>query len=170
MTPRKAEQLFFVPSLTDGNMDAFELRERQFMKDTADKLWKLCGRPSEISAVISDETFAEIAGCLKDLGNEDQSQRPRTYAVLYMMARVDLLLGFITEGLLDNSFPYPNRRSLPSLLQQDPDACDLFLELQAHVMSAGCQMEKGRNGQHVYTDSGDSFFEILGKLGKGGEA
>jgi hypothetical protein len=151
-------------------MDTFESREQQFLRDTSENLYRLCGRPTELGGVISDETFVEIAGCLKDLGNKDQSKRPRTYAVLYMMSRVDLLYGFINEGLLDNSFPYSSRRALPSLLQQDPDACDEFLALQTYVLSPGCQMEKGRNGQHVGVKSGDSFFELLGKLGKGGEA
>ena len=151
-------------------MESYKLREQQFLQDTSEKLWRLCGRPTDLSSVISDEAFVEIAGCLQDLGNKAYSQRPRTYAVLYMLERVNLMYAFINEGLLDNSFPYPNRRALPNALQQDPDACDDFLELQSYVMSAGCQLENGRNSEHIYTDSGDAFFELLGTLGRGGEA
>jgi serine/threonine protein kinase len=55
-------------------------------------------------------------------------------------------------------------------MNRDPEACHQFLELQAHVMSAACQMEKGIHSPHVYAESGDIFFLHLEKLGRGGTA
>jgi hypothetical protein len=81
-----------------------------------------------------------------------------------------LTAGFVGNGLLDNSFPYPDRQSLPPLMRRDHDASYQFLELQAHIMSTACQIEKGLDSPHVYAYSGDRFFQNLEKLGKGGEA
>jgi hypothetical protein len=148
--------------------------DQTFADQTFEKLRSLCRKPtnpdSKTQYVIPDKDFQEIGDCLRDLENEDASDRPRTYAVLHMMGRIDLLTAFVAAGLFDNSFPYPDRRSLPPLMRRDHDACHQFLELQIYVMSAVCQMEKGMDSKHVHVDSGDTHFQSLRKLGKGGEA
>jgi hypothetical protein len=156
-------------------MDSADAHGRAFIEGTYQELRKLCHQPTNVDprtgkAVISDGAIQNIAECLKDLEKEDASDRPRTFAVLHMMNRLDLMPAFVVEGLFDNSFPYHDRRSLPPLMRKDHDACHQFLELQTHVMSAACQMEKGLDGPHVYADSGDVFFKPLEKLGSGGEA
>lgn len=155
-----------------------ETRNRTFAKETSDRLKTLCRRPATIVdsnnstrvGLISDESIEEISNCLRDLEDEDACDRPRTFAVLHMMNRLDLMPIFKLAGRLDNSFPYPDRRSLPPLMRKDQEASHQFLELQSHVMSTACQMEKGIDSPHVLAESGDVFFQSLGLLGKGGDA
>jgi hypothetical protein len=154
-------------------MDSQADRESDFLNRTYKQLRALCRRPLAVDGqktVIPDKDFQAITDCLRDLGYDDYGDRPRHYAVLAMMERVDLLDAFHVAGLLDNSFPYPDRKSLPPPMKRDHDACHQFLDLQYHVMSAACQLEKGLNSPHVYADSGDVFFLHLDKLGKGGNA
>ncbi|CAG8959252.1 hypothetical protein HYFRA_00012610 [Hymenoscyphus fraxineus] len=148
-------------------MSSLEARNSAFNQETWDQLQKLCCKPSDPAGVISDEQFESIAACLRYLENHDASYRPRTYAILHMMNRVDLLISFVVVGLLDNSLPYADRKSLPPLMRGDADACFVFLELQTHVISAACYMEKG---EHMLVESGDNFFDTLERLGSGGEA
>ncbi|CAG8983807.1 hypothetical protein HYALB_00006773, partial [Hymenoscyphus albidus] len=150
-------------------MASLEARNSDFNQETWDQLRKLCCKPSDPAGVISDEQFESIAACLRCLENHDASYRPRTYAILHMN-RVDLLISFVVAGLLDNSLPYPDRKSLPPLMRGEHDACSLFLELQTHVTSAACHKEKGLNSKHMLVESGDNFLDTLGRLGKGGEA
>jgi hypothetical protein len=156
-------------------MDSADARGQAFIEQTYKELRNLCQHTTHVDPktgkfLISDGAIQTIAECLKDLEMEDASDRPRTYAVLHMMDRLDLMAAFVAEGLFDNSIPYHDRRSLPPLMRKDHDACHQFLELQTHVMSTACQMEKGLDSPHVYADSGDVFFKSLEKLGSGGEA
>jgi len=148
----------------------YEARANNFAKQTSDRLDTLCQIPTSSGEVIADKHVDEIAQCLLDLGEVDASERPRTFAVLHMMNRIGLLPTFKIAGRLDNSFPYPDRRSLPPLMRNDHEASHRFLELQSHILSAACQMEKGEDGPHILAESGDLFFTTLGMLGKGGEA
>lgn len=155
-------------------MDSNAHRELTFEEQVVQDLSKLCQQPkgtdaSGLKPVIDDETFEKIAQCLRDIGHVDAASLPRTYAVLFMMGRLDLMPTFKAFGLTDRSLPYPDRLSLPVALRKDPDASRKFLDLQCHVISAACQIENGE-GQHWALSSGDLYFESLGKLGKGGEA
>ena len=150
-----------------------------FMRETYNRLNTLCQIPpssfdpsdnTKRVGLISDGDIEEIAHCLRDLDFEDACDRPRTFAILYMMNRQDLLPAFKIAGRLDNAFPYVDRPSLPPSMRKDGEASRRFLELQSHVMSTACAMEKGVDGPHVLTESGDMFFKSLGVLGKGGEA
>lgn len=157
-------------------MASLKARNNAFVQDTHDQLRGLCRQPcnvdpkSGVRGVISDEKFESIAACLRDLEMDEASDRPRTYAVLHMMNRIDLITAFVVNGLLDNSFPYADRKSLPPLMRREHDACHDFLDLQYHVMSAACHMEKGLDSIHVHAESGDVFFQRIEKLGRGGEA
>ncbi|KAJ5043134.1 uncharacterized protein L3040_004517 [Drepanopeziza brunnea f. sp. 'multigermtubi'] len=139
------------------------------------ELDRLCQQPAGVDAnglkmVIDDRTFQDIADCLRDIDHIGASDRPRTYAILSMMKRRDLMYAFIAFGLGDNSLPYLDRRALPSALRKDPDASRQFLELQQHVISPACQMESSEDSRHWNIPSGDSYFRSLGRLGRGGEA
>lgn len=168
--------MFEEKSARDGGM--IEDRDKAYIRETGERLRVLCRKPTYYidpktkiaGGIISDEDIDEISACLRDLEEDVAAERPRTYAVLYMMSRTDLISMFKVAGLWDNSIPYPDRRSLPPIIRRDPEVSHQFLELQAHVMSSVCQMEKGPDSPHVFADSGDCFFERLGSLGKGGDA
>ncbi len=88
-------------------------RQPTWLEQTSGELQRLCLQPTNIDpetrqkGVIPDRSFETIAECLRDLGYDNYADRPRHYAVLSMMNRVDLLPAFEIAGLLDNSFPYP---------------------------------------------------------------
>lgn len=156
-------------------METVEDRENAFVSNTYQKIRELC-RPPGISKaglkiLISDQDIEELAQCLRDLKDDEASERPRTYAILHMMGRQDLVSVFVAKGLRDNSFPYPDRRSLPPRMSKyDPDACHAFLELQGHVMSPALELEKPGESPHVIVETGDLFLQHLERLGKGGDA
>lgn len=154
-----------------------EARQQTFVNETYQRIEQLCRLSMDGSsktghnAKISDDDVEEIAQCLRDLNNDDASERPRTYAVLHMMRRQDLLPFFVNAGLRDNSLPYPNRRSLPPRIRKyEPEDGHRFLELQNHVLSPALELEKVGESPHVSVQSGDLFFQSLHKLGKGGDA
>src|SRR6266516_2238906 len=74
---------------------------------------------------FTDSDFDLMSRLLAQVGKPQWSSRPRTYAVLRMIDRVDLFDAFILEGLKDIAFPYTDRR-LPTLLS--PTARARFLE------------------------------------------
>lgn len=157
-------------------METLEARDHRFVDETYQRIRGLCRPPMDntktgAKGMISDESIEDIARCLRELSEDEASVRPRTYAVLFMIDRLDLLKLFAVKGLLDNSFPYPNRRSLPpTMCKFEPDACHQFLDLQAHITSPALELEKLGESPHVLTDSSDTFLESLGRLGKGGDA
>lgn len=112
----------------------------------------------------------EIADCLREIENIEASYRPRTYALLSMIGKRDLMPLFVAFGLNDHSLPYLDRRSLPPPLSRDPEASRQFLELQSHVISPACHMEDSQDCRHWSIPSGDLYFRSLQKLGRGGEA
>ncbi|KAH7393594.1 hypothetical protein BKA64DRAFT_709932 [Cadophora sp. MPI-SDFR-AT-0126] len=140
------------------------------------ELKRLCQRPARVDeatglkVIISDHDIDEISACLKDLEHVKASARPRTYAVLYMMGRQDLLDVFVTFGLNDRSLPYLDRRALPSPLRRDAEVSQQFLDLQEHVISPAYQLENDDTCKHVHLPAGDLFYKPCGRLGKGGEA
>lgn len=156
-------------------MQTAENREQDFVRDTYQRIRYLCSVPGTSKdgskILISDTDIEELAQCLRDLKEDEASERPRTYAILHMIQRQDLISVFVAKGLRDNSFPYPDRRSLPPRMSKyEPDACHAFLDLQGHVMSPALELEKPGESPHVLAESGDRYFQQLGRLGKGGDA
>jgi hypothetical protein len=98
-------------------MQTAEDRENVFVHDTYQKIRDLCRPPgfskSGSKVLISDKDIEELTQCLRDLKEDEAAERPRTYAILHMIGRQDLVSVFVAKGLRDNSFPYPDRRSLP---------------------------------------------------------
>jgi hypothetical protein len=115
---------------------------------------------------IEDDAFEEITDCLMDIGREDWSRRPRTYAVLRMMDSVRYMDAFASNGLNDNSFPYRNKRDLPAEIQSI-ELSEAFLELQHWVLSDACDLENENEGRHISVKDGDKLFKCGKILGKG---
>ena len=78
------------------------------------------------------------------VGKPQWSYRPRTYAVLRMIDRMDLFDTFILDGLKDIAFPYSDSR-LPNSL--NPTAKAKFLQAQNSVLTKASDLEKS-DGRH----------------------
>ena len=102
-------------------------------------------RPPEAKqSQFADSDISMISRLLTQVGKPQWSYRPRTYAVLRIIDRIDLFDAFILEGLKDIAFPYTNSR-LPASLS--PTAKAKFLEAQNLVLTKASDLEKS-NGQH----------------------
>lgn len=92
------------------------------------------------------ENFDRIKNLLMAIGKESWAVRPRTYAVLHMMNRTDLMDGFIEEDLRDIHFPYSETR-LPAFLSEMSDR-RAFIEAQVQVLSDAKAVESMEDGRH----------------------
>ncbi len=116
---------------------------------------------------FDDEKFQRISELLKLLGKDDWSLRPRTYAVLRMIRRVDVMGAFVVEGLYDISLPY-SERTLPDSLNSAA-ARSKFLDLQSLVMTAkAADLENGTGGHTYFNSDASAHFERIKVLGSGG--
>jgi hypothetical protein len=121
---------------------------------TSDVLETYVGR---LMAQIQDEYRAKLeceaanfdclTRLLKEMGRVSWALRPRTYAVLWMINRLDAMESFVEQDLLDISFPYAER-TLPSSLTGMSDRL-LFIEMQGHVLSAAKDIENMENQRHL---------------------
>jgi hypothetical protein len=93
---------------------------------------------------FADSEIDMISQLLTQVGKPQWSCRPRTYAVLRMIDRIDLFDNFILEGLKDIAFPYTDSR-LPSSLT--PAAKAKFLQAQNLVLTKASDLEKS-GGRH----------------------
>ncbi|KAI9884759.1 MAG: hypothetical protein M1823_003469, partial [Watsoniomyces obsoletus] len=116
---------------------------------------------------FDDEKFQRISELLKLLGKNEWSLRPRTYAVLRMIRRVDVMSAFVVEGLYDISLPY-SERTLPDSLNSAA-ARTKFLDLQPLVLTAKvADLENGSGGHTYFTSDASAHFERIKILGSGG--
>ncbi|KAH0563177.1 hypothetical protein GP486_002253 [Trichoglossum hirsutum] len=114
---------------------------------------------------FADSDFDRIGWLLTQVGKPQWGHRPRTYAVLRMIDRIDLFDIFILEGLKDIAFPYTDSR-LP--LSLSPTAKARFLRAQNSVLTKASDLEK-IDGRHRHLDQdADAYFNILKILGRGG--
>ncbi|KAI9774565.1 MAG: hypothetical protein M1840_002814 [Geoglossum simile] len=114
---------------------------------------------------FADSDFDALGRLLFQVGKPQWSYRPRTYAVLRMIDRVDLFDAFILEGLKDIAFPYVDSR-LPTSL--NPTVKVKFLQAQKLVLTKASDLEKS-DGRHRHLDrDADAYFYILRVLGRGG--
>lgn len=93
---------------------------------------------------LADSDFDRISQLLTQVGKPQWSCRPRTYAVLRMIDRIDLFNTFILEGLKDIALPYTDTR-LPNSLT--PTAKAQFLQAQNSVLTKASDLEKS-GGRH----------------------
>lgn len=102
-------------------------------------------RPPEAKqSQFADSDFDNMSRLLAQVGKPQWSYRPRTYAVLRMIDRIDLFDPFILEGLKDIAFPYTDSR-LPTSLS--PTAKAKFLQAQNLVLTKASDLEKS-DGRH----------------------
>jgi hypothetical protein len=93
---------------------------------------------------FADSDFDMMSQLLTQVGKSQWSCRPRAYAVLRMIDRIDLFDTFILEGLKDIAFPYTDNR-LPNSLT--PAAKAKFLQAQNLVLTKASDLEKS-GGRH----------------------
>jgi serine/threonine protein kinase len=116
---------------------------------------------------FEDSIFLRITRLLELSGKPAWSLRPRTYAVLRMINRVDIMDSFVTGGLYDISFPY-SEKTLPDVLRS-PAARSKFLELQPLVLATqAADVESGKGRHRHFAQDGDIHFKRIKQLGKGG--
>ncbi|KAI9765695.1 MAG: hypothetical protein M1839_005400 [Geoglossum umbratile] len=116
---------------------------------------------------LKDIVFPQITRLLELVGKPTWSLRPRTYAILYMISRVDVMNAFVTEGLYDISLPF-SQKTLPDVLK-NPAARLKFLELQPLVISEqAATVESGQGRHRHFLQDGDVHFKRIKQLGQGG--
>ena len=93
---------------------------------------------------FADSDFDMMSQLLTQVGKPQWSCRPRTYAVLRMIDRIDLFDTFLLEGLKDIAFPYTESR-LPNSLT--PATKTKFLQAQNLVLTKASDLEKS-GGRH----------------------
>jgi hypothetical protein len=93
---------------------------------------------------FADSDFDMMSQLLTQVGKPEWSCRPRTYAVLRTIDRIDLFDTFIFEGLKDIAFPYTESR-LPNSLT--PATKTKILQAQNLVLAKASDLEKS-GGRH----------------------
>lgn len=115
---------------------------------------------------FAESDFDQVSELLSQIGKEDWSYRPRTYAVLRIIDRIDLFDNFIIEGLKDIAFPY-SANQLPQAFNGH-SIRSRFLEKQNLVLTKALDLEiEGGRHRHFAQDA-DMHFDNLGLLGRGG--
>lgn len=119
--------------------------------------------------VFDESEVQKIARLLELAGKRVWGLRPRTYAILRMINKLDVMDYFIAEGLRDISFPY-SEKTLPEVID-NPSSRSKFLELQNLVLTATAQaadLERDGGRHRHFAHSGDKHFESIKLLGVGG--
>ncbi|KAI9675505.1 MAG: Ankyrin repeat domain-containing protein 44 [Trizodia sp. TS-e1964] len=114
---------------------------------------------------FSDSDFDDISRLLAQLGMEQWSVRPRTYAVLRLIDRTDLLDTFVQDGRKDIAFPYKPSQ-LPTLFS--PVEIENFLRAQHLVLSNTSGLEKVDGRHRHLSEEPNAHFQSLRILGRGG--
>src|SRR5438552_15573328 len=124
-----------------------------------EKAMAMLFRPTETKgSQFADSDFDMMSQLLTQVGKPQWSHRPRTYAVLRMIDRIDLFDTFISDGLKDIAFPYTDSR-LPNSLS--PTAKAKFLLTQNLVLTKASDLEKS-DGRHRHLGLWfDSFIWLL---------
>ncbi|KAI9890845.1 MAG: hypothetical protein M1814_003629 [Vezdaea aestivalis] len=116
---------------------------------------------------LAETELLRIAKLLELSGRDDWSLRPRTFTLLILVKRSEVLQSFIEEGLSDLSIPF-SEQTLPYALKGDA-ARSKFLELQPLVFSAQASDVEKADGRHRhFSKDGDIHFQRIKWLGRGG--
>lgn len=116
---------------------------------------------------FKDAEFQRITRLLELSGKPEWSLRPRTYAVLRMINKTDVMDSFIARKLTDISFPYLEK-TLPDVLK-DPDVRSMFLKLQSLVLAPQAADIESVEGRHRhFPQDGDVYYQPIEELGRGG--
>ncbi|KAI9892624.1 MAG: hypothetical protein M1814_001317 [Vezdaea aestivalis] len=114
---------------------------------------------------FQNSDFDQIAHLLCLYNRPQWAIRPRTYTVLRLIDRVDLIHGFVAEGLKDISLPY-TITSLPPVITT-PGARFGFLDKQKLVLTKASELEDIHGHHRHFDNSVDSHFEYVRLLGRG---
>ena len=115
---------------------------------------------------LSDADFGRITLLLRQANLEEQSLRPRTYALLRITNATNLIDDFVKRKCFHIALPYSNG-NLPRSLS--PEQRRQFLKKQTAVMTKVANIEGGLQGKHAnFVDNADSHLQSLNILGKGG--
>jgi ankyrin repeat protein/serine/threonine protein kinase len=122
---------------------------------------------------FDDAEIQRLSELLAAVGKQAWSLRPRTYAVLRMINRVDAMGAFVIEGLFDISLPYSDKTLPVDALGGSVAVRAKFLELQSLVLSAPGAVDleagSGSSSSHAHFDRQDGVqFQSLRVLGQGG--
>lgn len=131
---------------------------------------KFLPRPSNdgtpVRKRLREAEFRQLAEFCNRAGHPQWALRPRTFAVLRMIGRPEVIEHFIEEKLTDIFLPY-SESNLPSFLSGRTRR--FFLDCQNFVLNGRAQaLEKpGEAHQHV-EGSADDYFVYVEDLGAGG--
>lgn len=113
----------------------------------------------------TDNDLQKISSLLESIGRLPWSNVPRIYTVLRTIGHLELIDGFIDEGLTDFWFPF-SASSLPGILT--PTVKAAFIESQSLVITKALELEKGSERKHAHFDRNDLIpFQVIGRLGEG---
>lgn len=122
--------------------------------------------PLFASPSFSEADFDRMRALLQQRpGKMAWSLRPRHYAVLRIINRLDLMSEFVEEGLKDIAFPYRDGR-LPDSLANKAVRFD-FLEKQRLVLTKAKDLETAEGRHRHFDHNGDDHFELERELGRG---
>ncbi|OCK97560.1 kinase-like protein [Cenococcum geophilum 1.58] len=119
----------------------------------------------ELRDPYNDLEINQISSLLK-YSNPRWGQVPRTYTILRIIGRLNLLDNFIDLGFSDHWFPV-TERTLPHRLS--PSLRSKFVNTQNLVLTKSMDPERGEKGQHCYFQRNEAPpFERKEVLGSGG--
>ncbi|OCL09379.1 kinase-like protein [Glonium stellatum] len=123
---------------------------------------RLFTRLEDLNRNFTDQDIEDIKDILFKAGKKDWSVRPRTYAVLRMIGKVDLMDAFVEQNLFDIKFPYVSL-TIP-LIVKNIGLRLKFLQNQKLVLTDAKDMESGAHA-HLAVDAGSHFvtFRLLGR-------
>lgn len=112
----------------------------------------------------TDLEIQQIASILQDHENESWSKVPRTYIVLRIIQRLDLLNDLLCFGFTDFWFPVQARSLPPNIPSSTRNA---FVKTQTVILTKSFDLEKDY-GKHRHFAKGDPLpFDIRDRLGSG---
>ncbi|KAF2500577.1 hypothetical protein BU16DRAFT_251974 [Lophium mytilinum] len=124
----------------------------------------------EGSEALADADIDTISDLLILRGKEEWALRPRTYAVLRMMNRLDAMGTFIHYRLNDFNIPYTVDRLLSVF--SDYSSRESFVEKQTLVVTKesgkAYDLERNRGRHRHFAYDADSHFVVIRRLGRGG--
>jgi hypothetical protein len=113
----------------------------------------------------TDSEILQISELLRNI-NPQWSKVPRTYMVLRLIGRMELLDDFIDIGFTDYWFP-ASERTIPPIIS--PTYRSRFIKAQNLVLTKSLDLEKTEKGQHCFFQQGEPLpFERKEVLGSGG--
>lgn len=94
---------------------------------------------------LSPDDIKDIQNILEKCGRKTWSARPRTYAVLRMIGKTDMMDLFVEERQVDYNFPFQAGTLPYSFMPQS--ARNRFLEKQKFVLN---DIKDAENGKHAH--------------------